>query len=371
MVVVLTQREPEVSPHIIFEATLCLQARKPLLVFVEDVLSVDRIPPRVLRSRFSRRWFFRQIRDHRQSVRLFRSYLGDDPPPRYQPSASRQTCLAIGLSVLQPPVRDSLVNAVGSYGYNVVAGRLSDRVQDQSVELSEYLACADLAVEILDSPDPSDQYFMGAIRGTFLPRISLTSEPQYPYDDRVPREYQPSIVSAIDSPATLSVLATQFELYEQAFVELDTPEEVTRYVDLLLNAANPFGEYERTTRNIFIKELNMGDQYKVGQAGAVGPNAHAHDMTFQQVWNEAAGKIDLDALAGDLARLRSALKAEAKSPEEDAAVGSIALAEVAAKEKDGPKALAHLKAAGHWALEIAEKIGVAVAAGAIKAGMGL
>lgn len=370
MVVILTRRDAGVSPHILFEATLCLQARKPLLVFVEDILSADRIPPRVLKSRFSRKWFFRQIRDHRQSVRLFRSYLGDDPPPRYQPTSTRQTCLAVGLSALGPKVRQATVEAIDGYGYNVVVDRLSDNVQDQSVQLSEHLACADLAVEVMDSDDPSDHYLMGAVRATFIPRISLTSDKDHQYDERIPLEYQPHVVSASDVGATTSVLGAQFDLYEQAFVELDTPEEVTLYVDLLLKAANPLGEYERSTRNLFIKELTVGDQYKVGQAGAVGPNALAHDMTFQQVWNESSAKLDLDTLASDLARLRLALKAEAESAEEDAAVGEIALAEVAAKRKDGPKALAHLKNAGRWALSVAEKIGVAVASAAIKTAMG-
>lgn len=115
----------------------------------------------------------------------------------------------------------------------------------------------------------------------------------------------------------------------------------------------------------------MGDQYKVGQAGAVGPQSHAHDMTFQQIWNEAAPSLDLDALAQELTQLRPALKAAATTAEEDVAVGEIALAEVAAKQKDGPKALAHLKNAGLWALGVAEKIGVGVATTAIKTAMGL
>jgi hypothetical protein len=94
-------------------------------------------------------------------------------------------------------------------------------------------------------------------------------------------------------------------------------------------------------------------------------------MTFQQVWNEQSSKIDLDALAVDLARLRTALKGQATSADEDVVVGEVALAEVAAKEKDGPRALSHLKNAGKWALGVAEKIGVAVATGAIKSALGV
>jgi hypothetical protein len=46
---------------------------------------------------------------------------------------------------------------------------------------------------------------------------------------------------------------------------------------------------------VMIEGINMGDTYNTGQAGAVGPKAHAHDMTFQQVQNQAA--LDLPRLA--------------------------------------------------------------------------
>lgn len=370
MVVVMTRRDTGVSPHILFEATLCLQARKPLLVFVEDVLSVERLPSRVLRSRFSRKWFFRQIRDHRQAVRLFKSYLGEEPPPRYQPSSERQTCMAIGLPSLDSATEGGLREAIERLGYNLMCERLSDRVQDQSVRLSEHLACADIVVEVIDSPSTSDHYLMGAVRATFIPRISLTTDAAYEFEPHVPLEYQPRTIPLNDGPSASGTLSGQFELYEQAFLELDTPEEVTRYVDLLLTAANPLGEYGRGTRNLFIQELTVGDQYSVGQAGAVGPQSHAHDMTFQQVWNQAAPGIDLDALARELEQLRAALKVAARSADEDVGVGEVAMAEVAARQKDGPKALAHLKAAGKWALEVAEKIGVGVATAAIKSAIG-
>jgi hypothetical protein len=48
-----------------------------------------------------------------------------------------------------------------------------------------------------------------------------------------------------------------------------------------------------------------------------------------------------------------------------------AMAEKAATEGDGPKALQYLKAAGKWAQEAATKIGVEVAAAAIKSAMGV
>jgi uncharacterized protein YjbI with pentapeptide repeats len=104
------------------------------------------------------------------------------------------------------------------------------------------------------------------------------------------------------------------------------------------------------------------------QTGAVGPNAHAHDMTFQQVQNQS--NLDLPQLAEELAKLRTAMKQETEGTrEQDKAIIVVADAEEAAAKGDGPTALRHLKAAGQWTLGIAEKIGVAVAVEAIKRAM--
>ena len=83
-------------------------------------------------------------------------------------------------------------------------------------------------------------------------------------------------------------------------------------------------------------------------------------MTFQQIWNETGSSIDLRALAEDLEKLRSSLRAEAVTAEQDLAVAEVARAEKAAQDNDGPTALAHLKNAGSWAFSVAEKIGVGV-----------
>lgn len=109
------------------------------------------------------------------------------------------------------------------------------------------------------------------------------------------------------------------------------------------------------------------DTYNIsGQAGAVGPNAHAHDMTFQQIQNG----LDLPRLAEELGRLRAVMKQETEGTrEQDKAIAAVAEAEEAAIKGDGPAALRHLKTAGKWTLGIAEKIGVPVAIEFIKRAM--
>ena len=81
--------------------------------------------------------------------------------------------------------------------------------------------------------------------------------------------------------------------------------------------------------------------------------------------------MELNSLASELAQLRLNLKERAVEPEHDMAVGSIAEAEQAAKEGDGPRALRHLKTAGKWTLDVATSIGKTVAAEAIKASLGM
>ena len=115
----------------------------------------------------------------------------------------------------------------------------------------------------------------------------------------------------------------------------------------------------------------MRDQYKTGQAGAVGPGSQAQHMNFNQIWNEAGSTLPLPSLAEELSKLREALLQSAKEPEQYSAIGAIASAETEAKKGDGPKALKYLSKAGKWTLDIAAKIGTTVAAAAIKESLGV
>jgi uncharacterized protein YjbI with pentapeptide repeats len=119
-------------------------------------------------------------------------------------------------------------------------------------------------------------------------------------------------------------------------------------------------------------ETIMGDKYEIsGQAGAVGRNAHAHHNTFNQQVNHSDQSIDLVALASELAQLRLAIAAKQDSSTQAAiAIGEVAKAELAAIEKDTPKVIEHLKAAGKWTLDFARDIGKDVVAEAIRQAMG-
>jgi hypothetical protein len=166
------------------------------------------------------------------------------------------------------------------------------------------------------------------------------------------------------------VLTGEFDLFEQNFLNAQGADEIERYVRMQIEAGPLQGRYEASTRDRFIGAI-MGDTYNVyGPAGAVGPNAHAHDLTVTQVWNQLENKVDLTQLADELALLRKAIENRAADPSQKFAAGAVAAAEHCAREKDGPKAIEYLKSAGKWVLDVAKDIGVDVAATAIKGALG-
>jgi hypothetical protein len=142
----------------------------------------------------------------------------------------------------------------------------------------------------------------------------------------------------------------------------------------VLPATASFGDAVASPSLIIINRGNLSvsqDNYKIGQAGAVGPGAHAHDMNFNQIWNESAARIDTAQLATDLSQLRENLLKQASEPEQYIAIGEVAAAEAAAKAGDGPKALEHIKKAGSWVWDTGAKIGIGVAIAAAKGALGL
>jgi hypothetical protein len=371
MIAVLNWREGGLSQHILFEIALCLRSRKPLLVFVEDVLPDDTVPFRILQRRFSRRSFLRQIREHRHALKILKTYLGEHPPPKYQPTPTKRSCLLTGVADLPKGAREFIRAFIEERGYSVVDLDELTPFLFQALEIYEAIASADLALCCVDARTSQAQYLQGAIQAAFIPTIAITTNASYSFHPKIPREYQPQFINMANTELIRHTLETQLELYEEDFIELDNQEEVATYASLLVDFASLRGKYEEETRNVFIRRLVMGDEYTVGQAGVVGPGGHAHDMTFNQIWNQAGSDIDLSVLASELSELRARLKEEAMDPDHDIAVGEVASAERAAREGDGPTVLEHLAKAGQWALDVATRIGVPVAVAALKTALGL
>jgi hypothetical protein len=116
---------------------------------------------------------------------------------------------------------------------------------------------------------------------------------------------------------------------------------------------------------------NHGDYCNFGQAGAVGPGAHAQNLIFNQIGNQIDKTIDLSLLADELSKLRQAMRQEAINVEQDIAISDIAKAEKAAKDGDLPKVAEWLKSAGKWTLDVATRIGVSLVIEAIEQATGI
>ena len=110
---------------------------------------------------------------------------------------------------------------------------------------------------------------------------------------------------------------------------------------------------------------------KNSQVGAIGPNAHVHDVQFRQALEHAAKSIDTLELAKELDQLKAELAKLASDRDHYAALVAVSDAATDAKAGDGVGALDKLKAAGKWTFDVATKIGVSLAADAIKVAIGL
>lgn len=126
----------------------------------------------------------------------------------------------------------------------------------------------------------------------------------------------------------------------------------------------------RVYKNCTVLEGNqMRDNYQAGQAGAMGPNSKAENINFIQILRDSIGDNSLADLANELDKLRTAMLVDAKTVEHDTAVAAIAEAEAAAKKGDAKGVLGWLKEGGKWSLDVATKLGVAVATKAIEKAM--
>jgi hypothetical protein len=371
MVAVLTWRATGPSQYILYEIGLSLRARKPVIAFVDDRIGGDVLPARILQRRFSYRTYFRQFREHTDALRALKNYMGDPPPSRYQPRAGQRTCGLVGLGALDSDCRKLAHRFITERGYLPVDLEKVDIANPLAFDSFEYLANLDVVLSFVDSRAQRSMYWAGAASAAALQSISITLDKDHPFTDQFPRDFQPRLAHVGSAPPLDEVLKTEFDLYEQDFLTIKHSAEIERYIKMQLRAGSLDGRYERNTRQQFM-EIVMGDKYSIsGQAGAVGPQAHAHDMTFTQVWNQLDDKVDLARLADELERLRQAMEREATEPSHKLAAGAVAAAEQSARQKDGPKVIEYLKSAGQWSLRIAEHIGVELTKTVLKGALGL
>ena len=117
--------------------------------------------------------------------------------------------------------------------------------------------------------------------------------------------------------------------------------------------------------------MSGSSKYQIsgGQQGAVGDSSRAENFT--QILNESDTEKYLDVLADELSKLKKSLDEYKSNPQYRSVVESVTAAETAAKNGDKSTALERLKGIGDWVLDVATKIGVSVAAAAIKEALGM
>ncbi len=149
LVAVLTTREGGPSQYILFEISLGMRSKKPVLVFVEDDLPDDCISSRILQRRFSRRSLLRDIRTHRHALELFNGYIGANPPPAYQPGLTRRRCLIVGHGNAGREASEAVALTVDAmhYSTHVLSGPTSRHLFDSA--LYDRVLTANLALVIL------------------------------------------------------------------------------------------------------------------------------------------------------------------------------------------------------------------------------
>lgn len=312
MISIITRRQDGYSKYIYYEMNLCIRSRKPLLVFVEDSLPNDLVPPRILQRRFSRRSFPRQARQHNHAVQIFKSYLG--AAPEYQPPIGKKSCIIVGFTDAARTIRDVVMTALQKREYALIDINKIDVTSLQDPVLSEAIASADLAVCNVNARKALAQYVIGALQSSILPSIVATIKEDYSYRPDIPDDLQPFYMSPTDDRTAEAELQAQLDLFEQDFLALRKPELVQAYTTTLKAVSSPGGHRGSDIRDMFVKELVMGDKQDIrgdviGSAVGSGATVTAHDIT---VYKQSVDRSP--SLAEDVkAKLKQAREAVEKA----------------------------------------------------------
>ncbi|MBD9357364.1 hypothetical protein [Methylomonas albis] len=369
MIAVLTHRESGPSQYILYEISLAMRAKKPLLVFMDDRIPDGIIPQRILQQRFSHRTFFRQVREQLHAMRILKTYMGEPPPPRYQPYAFQRSCGLIGLGKKSTQGR-IVANILSNRGYRVFNLESLNTGNALSFNGHDEFAKLDLVIRNADSVSRLSEYWSGATASICVPTIHITTNAGFKFNIAFPLEFQPRPANIDPVRPIDTVVEEELSLFEQDFLKAQGDKTIELYSRMQIDYASSNGRYEPETRNHYM-EVVMGDKYSVsGQTGAVGRNAHAHDNSFQQVWNQASEQFDLPKLASELRALLTPLKEAAIEPDHRVAIGLVEAAAEASEAGNGPKAMEYLKSAGKWTFDTASKIGIGVATAAAKSVLG-
>ena len=102
------------------------------------------------------------------------------------------------------------------------------------------------------------------------------------------------------------------------------PEIHAKLVNII-SALDPARAVDSVTAGIPVvrQDIIIGDQYTVGQAGAVGPNSRAISTSFDNIWERCEPVIDIHVLAAELSLLRDEIGRLVARPEDDLVLAEV------------------------------------------------
>jgi len=280
--------------------------------------------------------------------------------------------LIVGGRNLKGPAEKAIFSQIDAmrYSSHVIEGITEARLLDRT--FYERILSADFALIMLEGKRHRAGFLTGVIVGYMVPSIILTFDPNYQYEQSIPREYQPKYVELSDTASLEKTIGREISIFEEDYVDIEDKAKVAAYSRMLFATAGRPGYHSEGLRNLFVEELVMGSQYtNYGQAGAMGERASGTINNSQEVWKQIGQGINLAELSVELGELRKSLRAKAETPEHDQALVAVGEAELEASKGNGPRTLEKLARAGLWALGIAKEIGVKLATEALSTSLGL
>lgn len=327
MVAVIPYRDPSPSLYILFEVQLAIRARKPVLVFLEDVLAGPVVSRGVMQRRFSRRGLLRQVREHRHAMRILKTYIGGDPAPPYEPSIDQRSCLLIGRSAMDDEQLHCVSDFLNQRRYNVDVALAGNEWHSTERPHEEIARHSTLCISLAERLSPLELYLLGATRAVLTPLILLTRDPQFPFNPIVPREYQPTLVAGNGGQVFCDVLKEQIDIFEEDYLELADQDKVQLYKNAVMLEERARPEPTAESRENVVNIVNQGgtidmSRDKIEVSNVVGPvNIKSRlDHVQQTVRNASSMAGEKRTELAELVRqLQEALAPAAEKNAEDAA----------------------------------------------------
>ena len=137
-------------------------------MFIEDLLPDNLVPAGLLQRRFSRRRLLREARDHRHAIRTLKTYIGNDPPPSYQPVTAQRRCAVIGAAQMGQARLLALTDFLAKRHYRpiVIAGRAQ---VPNEIAAEEFVQSAALCIAVVERLTPAEYYLLGVARAALTP----------------------------------------------------------------------------------------------------------------------------------------------------------------------------------------------------------